>query len=111
MDAALLFVFVLPPPAAGPRVLTRLHSAGARRAADRDEAAGMQRVDRDVVGGDVGGQLLRSPVGDRIDLDQGMRLGPRGERDMRAVGRVLAANAGDPALRAFQLAVERANFR
>src|SRR6185312_12733961 len=110
VDAALLLLLVLPPPAPGARVFARLHGTGARRAADRDEAAGMQRIDRDIVGGDVGGQLLRGPVGDGIDLDQGMRLVPRGERNVGAVGRMLAADAGDPALRAFQLTVERAHF-
>src|SRR5581483_5225852 len=107
MDAALFLLLVFPPPASGARVFAGLHGARARRAADRDEAAGMQRIDRDIVGGDVGGQLLRGPIGHRIDLDQRMRLVPGGECDVGAGRGMLAADAGDPALRAFQLAIER----
>src|SRR6476620_11836364 len=69
MQPALLLLFVLPPPAAGARMLARLHRARARLAADGDEAARVQRIHRYVVLGDVSREPLRRPIGDRIDLE------------------------------------------
>ena len=74
MESAFLLFFVLPPPAARPRIFAGLHRAGAGRAADRDEAARMQRIDRNVVGGNVGGEVSRRPIVDRVDLDERMGL-------------------------------------
>src|SRR5688572_8703193 len=50
MDAALLGGVLLPPPAAGARVLAGLGGAGAGRAADAGKALGVERVERHAVG-------------------------------------------------------------
>ncbi len=110
MKPALLLLLMLPPPAAGPRMLAGLHRAGARLAADGDEAAGVQRIHRHVVLGDIGGELLRRPVGDGVDLHEPALLIPGGKRDVGALLGMLAADAGDPALGTFQLAVQRPDF-
>ena len=80
VQPALLAVLVLPPPASGADVLAGRDGARAGLAADRREAAGMQRVDGDVVGGDVGVEPLERPVGQRVDLDQPVAGVPGGER-------------------------------
>src|SRR3972149_4691913 len=68
VQATLLVLRVLPPPAAGADVLPRLDGAGAGRAADAGEAA----VVEGVVGGgvrlDVVPGLLLAPVDQRVDL-------------------------------------------
>src|SRR5688572_25937026 len=101
MQPALLLLFVLPPPAARARVLAGLHRTSARRAADRHEAARMQRIHGNVVGGDIGGEVLGGPVGHWVDLDQGARLVPGGERNLGPSVGMLAPEAADPSLRTF----------
>src|SRR4029079_10364414 len=105
MKCPLLFLLMLPPPAAGPRMLAGLHRAGARLTADGDEAAGVQRIHRHVVLGDIGGELLRRPIGDGVDLHQPALLVPGGKRDVGALIGMLAADVGDPALGPFKLTV------
>src|SRR5215210_7245354 len=110
METALLLFLVLPPPAAGARVLTGLHRAGARRAADRHETPRMQRINWNVVIGDVGGEVLRGPIRDGIDLEQRACFVPSRERHPCPLLRMLATDAGDPAGRAPKLAVQRTHF-
>ena len=49
MQAALFFLVLFPPPPPGAFRLARRNRAGARRAADRQEILGVQRVDRNVM--------------------------------------------------------------
>src|SRR5262249_17274898 len=65
-----LLVFLLPPPASGALRLAGSDRPRARRAPDRDEALGVQRVDRHVVGGRAGEHLLARPVEQRAELEQ-----------------------------------------
>src|SRR6186713_2257783 len=70
----------------------------------------MQWIDGDVVGGDVGGEILRGPVDDGIDLHERAFLVPGGERRGCPLVGMLAPDAGDPALRALKLAGQRPHF-
>ena len=65
-------------------VLAGLDRAGARLAADREEAARVQRIDRHVVGGDVGLSARVDQSAMRVDLDQAVRVIPGGERHLGA---------------------------
>ena len=62
-------VLVLAGPAAGAGVLAGCDRAGARRAPDRAVAELDQRVDRHLVLGDVGVDVVLRPGGERVDLD------------------------------------------
>src|SRR5687767_13758338 len=66
VQAAFFLGAVLPPPAAFALVLAGKDRARARLAADRYEAALVQRVVGDVVLADVGPRAGRAPVGERI---------------------------------------------
>src|SRR5277367_5333197 len=70
MQAAFLFLRLLPPPAPGTLRLTRHDGASARRAADRQKAALMQRIGRHVVGVHEFAHAFTRPIEQRIDLDQ-----------------------------------------
>src|SRR5215213_10492272 len=67
VDAALGLVAA--GPATGAGVLARCDGAGAGRAADGAVAHLEQRVDRDLVLGDVGVDDVLRPGGERVDLD------------------------------------------
>src|SRR5579872_3519710 len=68
VDAALLYLVVLPPPAAGALVLSRGGGAGAGLAADRRVALVVERVVRHVVVPDVVPHLGPGPARERGDL-------------------------------------------
>ena len=96
MQAALLRRLVLPPPAAGAHVLARGHRARAGRAADARVEPVVQRV--------VGHVVLRRCSARRrpsvhsasgLNLTRPSASGSRNGTD-RAVGRLLAAQPGDP---------------
>src|SRR5204862_6683032 len=70
VEAALLLGGVLPPPAALALRLAGRDRAGAGGAADRDEAALVERADRRRALAQVGPQLLVAPAGQRVELDQ-----------------------------------------
>src|SRR5260370_11101834 len=70
MQAAFLFLRLLPPPAPGTLRLTRADGAGARRTADRQKAALMQRIAWHVVCANEFARAFARPVEQRIDLDQ-----------------------------------------
>src|SRR5215468_11402073 len=69
VEAALLVLGRLPPPAAGADVLSRRDRARAGRAADRRIAARVQRVHRQVVLARVTPDLRFGPGGERVQLD------------------------------------------
>src|SRR5262249_25055105 len=104
VQAALLLVVLLPPPTAGALALARLDRARAGRAAGRQEALIVQRIDRNAVLAHERGDALARPVVQRIDLDEPAhgvecRIGRRG-----TLQGLLGAQTGDPA----GCAVERA---
>src|SRR5215813_14222095 len=70
VQAALLHRLLLPPPPARALVLAGVGRPSARLAADRHEAAVVQRVVRHLVLADVGPHLLRRPVGERVELHE-----------------------------------------
>src|SRR5581483_8167095 len=61
-------------PAARARVLAVGNRLGARHAPDRRVAAPRQRVDRHVVVGDVAGDVLVGPRGERVHLHQATQV-------------------------------------
>ena len=91
VKSAFFAVFVFPPPASRANVFARLDSARARLTPDGWEALRMQRVDRNVIGGDVVFELREAPVGDRVHFDKLLRRVVARERNMRAALRLLAA--------------------
>src|SRR5947209_5066832 len=99
MDPALLVLRIFPPPPAGPGVLAWLDGARARGAADRREAAVVERVNRDVVLVGVGADLFHRPANERVQLDDAavdaidLDLGRA-----RAGHRLLGPTAGDPGI-------------
>src|SRR5215510_13747092 len=70
VQAAFLLVVLFPPPAAGALGLTLLHCARAGRAADRQEALIVQRIDRNAVLPHERDDTLARPVEQRIDFDE-----------------------------------------
>jgi hypothetical protein len=92
-------------PAARALVLARGGGRGAGTAADRAEAAGDERVRRQVVGGHVGAQILPAPGGKRAHLDP-VAVGLE-RHQARAGGGLVALAAGDRHRPAVEGAVER----
>ena len=70
VQAALLLGGFFPPPTTFAFVLTRVHWTGARLAADRDEAAFVQLVERHIALANVRPDFRRAPVGQRIGFEQ-----------------------------------------
>src|SRR5690242_18505769 len=107
MQAAFLLAARLPPPAAVALGFTGRNRARAWRAADRDEALSVQRIDGHAVRGDRGEHLLARPVEQRIELDDvaaGIERGkPAGAPRLGLVG----PRAGEPGGGARKSAVER----
>src|SRR5207342_3206933 len=97
----------LGPVAVGPAAL----AAGARerrvRVADRRVALVVQRVHGEVALTDVGPDACVVPVGERVRLPQLVRGVPTELRRVRASLRLLAADAGDPAVEVSERADER----
>src|SRR5207302_9627774 len=99
---------LLPPPTAGARVLVGCNGARAGLAADAGVAAIVERVVWHVVLADVAPHVVVGPVGERVQLDdaamdlvdlEGLDVGPR--------RRLVAAQAGDPGIKAGQRSAER----
>src|SRR5580692_8377028 len=108
VDPALLVLGILPPPAAGARVLAGLDGARAGRAADRGEALVVQRVDGDAVGLRVGAHLLHRPADERVHLRHAAVRGV--DLDLGALGArhgLLAAQAREPRVQVGERAAER----
>src|SRR5450432_1961456 len=107
VQAALFLGFLFPPPAAGAFRLARRNGAGARRAADRDKALGVQGIDRHAARRHKLRHLVAAPVEQRAELEHVLaRLGGD-ETHILPVGRLIGPQANDPGLRAVERAVER----
>src|SRR6266545_2452709 len=78
VQTALFLLLVLPPPAAGALRLARLDRARAWRAADRQEAAIVQRIVGNAVFAHEIDHAAACPVQQRIHLDQVMQRIDRG---------------------------------
>src|SRR3984957_19299826 len=96
VQAAFLLLRLLPPPAPGTLRLTRHDGTGARRAADRQKAALMQRVAWHVVGAHEFAGAFARPVEQRIDLEQTALLIEQSRQYPRAIGGLVGAQPGDP---------------
>src|ERR687898_3064399 len=105
VDAA--FELVAAGPAAGAFVLARDDGTRARNAADRRIARVVQRVVRNLVHVDVGLDALRVPVDDRLHLPDAVSLRPLDLLGVRACGRLLAPDAGDPCVITGERSFER----
>src|SRR5882724_6287786 len=69
MDSALLSDILLPPPASGTRILSRLDGASAGCAADTGVAARIERMQGNVMFANVPVHLRRAPVHQGVDLE------------------------------------------
>src|SRR6202045_1877527 len=96
VQAAFLLLRLLPPPAPGTLRLTRHDGTGARRAADRQKAALMQRVAWHVVGAHEFAGAFARPVEQRIDFEQTALVVEQSRQYLRAVGGLIGAQPGDP---------------
>src|SRR6185312_7612500 len=96
MEAAFLLAARLPPPAAVALRLAGGDGARARRAADRDEALSVQRIDQHAGRLDRGGDLLPRPVEQRIELDEIAACVARGEPGFAPRLSLVGARVGDP---------------
>src|ERR687891_492263 len=94
MDSALELVGA--GPAARALLFARCGRPRAGDAADRAVARVVQRVVWNLVDRDVRLDALRVPVDERVDLPNAVALRPLHLRRLRAAGRLLAADAGDP---------------
>src|SRR5699024_6178635 len=95
VQAALGFAATRPTPATG--IVAGGDPRGARRAADGEIALAHQRVLQNPVRGDVVVELLVGPRGDRVDLDEAVRLVPGDKGGIRSCRSVDATDTGDPA--------------
>src|SRR4051812_4198473 len=108
VDAALLGRTALPPPAPGTRLLARRDRTRARRAADGGVAARIQGVSRDVVLAHVVPDLFLAPLGQRVELDDGVVVVVDLDlADVRARRPLVAAQPGDPGVEALQVLRQR----
>src|SRR5881275_1408684 len=96
MDAALELVGA--GPAAGALLFLGRDRPRARDAPDRAEADVVKRVVGNLVDLDVGPDALLVPVGERVQLPDLVALRPLHLRRGRAARRLVAADAGDPAV-------------
>src|SRR2546421_1984564 len=94
---------VLPRPAA----LAAGAGIRARRAADRLVATVVQRVVGQVVLRDEAPYVAVAPVGQRIELPEAVGLVPFELGGVRAGGRLLAAQSGDPRVQVAERALQR----
>ncbi len=74
MQATLFALALLPPPAAFALVLVGKGGAGAGLAADADETLLVQRIKGHVEHADIVPDVLRAPVGQRVELGQAAAL-------------------------------------
>src|SRR5687768_7870615 len=98
LQSAFARIWILPPPAAGPCIRTRLHRARARGASDAGIPFVMQRVVRKVARLDVRPHVLLGPLEQRADLPQAVALVPSHSFTQRALRGLFAAHTGDPSL-------------
>src|SRR5580704_13659138 len=96
MQAAFLFLRLLPPPAPGTLRIARHDGAGARRTADRQEAALMERIVWHVVGANEFARAFARPIEQRVDLEQTARFVEQSRQYLRPVGGLIGAQPSDP---------------
>src|SRR5580700_523330 len=96
VQAAFLVLRLLPPPAPGALRLARHDGAGARRTADRQKAALMQRIARHDVGAHEFARAFARPVEQRIDLEQTALFVEQSRQYLRTVGGLIGAQPSDP---------------
>src|SRR5438094_9346273 len=97
-DVNATFELVRAGPAAGALLLVGRGRSGAGNAADRAIARLVQRVVRNLVDLDVGPDALLVPVRERVKLPDAVAVRPLRLRSRRAARRLVAADAGDPAV-------------
>src|SRR5262249_60146375 len=77
--------------------LAGAHRARARRAADREKALLVQRIDRHLMFAGERRDRLARPVGQRVELEEAARAIGLDEVDAATLRRLVGAQAGDPA--------------
>src|SRR5712691_1411470 len=105
MQPAFARIGLLPPPAAGTRVLASDGRTGAGRAADGTVALVVEWVVGHVKRADVLPHLVLAPVGKGVEFHDPMRRVVFLHLEPRARGGLLAALAGDPGFLAFEGAI------
>src|SRR5258708_35726443 len=110
MQAAFLFLRLLPPPAPGTLRLARHDGAGAGRAIARQKAALMQGIARHVVGAHEFARAVARPIEQRIDLDQTALFVEQRRQQLGAVGGLVGAQPGDPGGAAIKRPRQRRDF-
>src|SRR5580704_11106166 len=88
--------FLEPGPASRSRVFAGLDASGAVRAADTRIPAIVQRIIGESVFVDVAPDLLRGPIGERVDLDQMKLRIPRHLERARSFGGLITTDTGYP---------------
>ena len=107
MQATFALFVVFPPPASRTFRFAGLDGAGAGLAADRRIAAGVERIDGNILGRHMGTDRLDIPVGQRVDLQE-VALGVVfGKRRCGPVAGLSAAKPGDPHIGAGKRLCER----
>src|SRR5215204_903900 len=97
-------------PASGPSVLVRRHRAGLRLAADALVALFEQRVDGNVVLGDILVNPLLLDEGERCDLGSSVARLPGDHRRVRSLGGLLAADPSHPRVITLERPLKRLNL-
>src|SRR6202051_3290011 len=110
VEPTLLFLVLLPPPSAGALGLAGRNRAGARFAADRQEAAVMKWIVGNASVVHVGDHSVTCPIEERVDLDELILLIDRGAGDKCAIGRLIGAHTRDPCDGASKRTAERLDF-
>ncbi len=98
MQPTLLLRRIFPPPAARAEILSGLYGAGAGCAAYADKALVVQGVVGDIVLPNVVVHLIKSPIEERVKFEKLVCGIPFKGFHVEAVGRLFAADAGDPEL-------------
>src|SRR6266571_4680341 len=106
MEPAFARIGLLPPPAAGTRVLACDGWTGAGRAANRTVALVVERVVGHVKRADVLPHRVLAPVGKGIEFHDAVRCVILLHLELGAGGGLLAALAGDPGFLAIECAIE-----
>src|SRR5664279_3467809 len=107
--AAILF----PPPAPAALGFAGAERARTRRATDRNEALGMQGIDRNIVAARLRQNGVARPIVKRVELEQAAAGVEADQSGVAPVRILVGAQAGDPRRRPGERAVERlglANF-
>src|SRR5688572_23330526 len=108
VQAALGLFFAAPPPRPG--VLAGRNRARARRAADARVVLIVERVVRHLMLSHVRLDLLKGPARERVDLDEAEAPIPSDDRRVRAFGRLVAPNGGDPRAVVGERRLQRPHF-